>query len=44
MNVIVIVAGLAGLRDAGLAAEQGHDVTIREASAKGWWPRRHGAD
>ncbi|WP_186760715.1 FAD-dependent oxidoreductase [Arthrobacter alpinus] len=34
MKVIVIGAGLAGLRAAGLASEQGHDVTILEASKR----------
>lgn len=34
MKVIVIGAGLAGLRAAGLAAAQGHDVTVLEASQR----------
>lgn len=34
MKVIVIGAGLAGLRAAGLASEQGHDVTVLEASSR----------
>ncbi|GAA4365495.1 hypothetical protein GCM10023166_10310 [Paeniglutamicibacter cryotolerans] len=34
VKVIVIGAGLAGLRAAGLASEQGHDVTILEASQR----------
>lgn len=34
MEVLVIGAGLAGLRAAGLAANQGHDVTVLEASAR----------
>lgn len=34
MKVIVIGAGLAGLRAAGLASEQGHEVTVLEASQR----------
>ena len=34
MKVIVIGAGLSGLRAAGLASEQGHDVTVLEASQR----------
>lgn len=34
MKVIVIGAGLAGLRAAGLASAQGHDVTVLEASQR----------
>lgn len=34
MKVIVIGAGLAGLRAARLASEQGHDVTVLEASQR----------
>lgn len=34
MKVIVIGAGLAGLRAAGVASKQGHDVTVLEASQK----------
>ncbi|GAA1344820.1 FAD-dependent oxidoreductase [Arthrobacter roseus] len=34
MEVLVIGAGLAGLRAAGLAAKQGHDVTVLEASTR----------
>lgn len=34
MEVIVIGAGLAGLRAAGLAAAQGHEVTVLEASER----------
>lgn len=34
MKVIVIGAGLAGLRAAGLASEYGHDVTVLEASQR----------
>ncbi|MFQ4149813.1 NAD(P)/FAD-dependent oxidoreductase [Arthrobacter sp. LAPM80] len=34
MKVIVIGAGLAGLRAAGLACEQGHNVTVLEASQR----------
>jgi len=34
VKVIVIGAGLAGLRAAGLASEYGHDVTVLEASQR----------
>ena len=34
MKVIVIGAGLAGLRAAVLASEQGHDVTVLEATQR----------
>ena len=34
MKVIVIGAGLAGLRAAGMAYAQGHDVTVLEASQR----------